>query len=303
MTKCIICDRSDTLSKEHIIPESLGNSKFCTECVCMSCNNKLGSNIDSYITNYPLIKLIRKDKNITGKGGKPVKVFNSSEISVSGKKYLFNDDMPTIAPTIKFDDGTLSITAKDINEALNLARKRLKKEGLSDDEISKALLNIKKQGTDGEQPQFNINSDIHINRLLIFAIKIAYEYAHKTIGNQYLDDEIAMEFRKMIFKTINVPKDEVLQTVNAFEIKNAQWLIGNCDFLSQINAINKMQPPIMHLIHIFSNEENEIICAIYLFLIDIFSFNVRISQNASKYGMKNLSKFAAILEDGEYISF
>lgn len=65
--KCIICGKEKEPSKEHIIPEALGNNKFCTQNVCADCNNRMGANIDSYITEHPLIKFIRKSQNITGK--------------------------------------------------------------------------------------------------------------------------------------------------------------------------------------------------------------------------------------------
>ena len=50
---CMICKKKfdDVVlsSKEHIIPEALGNTKLVTCGVCKKCNNDLGSIIDSYL--------------------------------------------------------------------------------------------------------------------------------------------------------------------------------------------------------------------------------------------------------------
>ena len=75
--RCIICDLEKDESKEHIIPEAMGNSKLITYKVCEECNNKLGSKVDKYLTDYILgmLKLyifqnssiwicLRKNKNL-----------------------------------------------------------------------------------------------------------------------------------------------------------------------------------------------------------------------------------------------
>ena len=57
--RCIICDSEKDGSKEHIIPEAMGNSKLITYKVCEECNNKLGSKVDKYLTDYIITKIIR----------------------------------------------------------------------------------------------------------------------------------------------------------------------------------------------------------------------------------------------------
>ena len=54
-------------SKEHIIPEAMGNSKLITYKVCEECNNRLGSKVDNYLTDYILTKIIRKKLGFLGK--------------------------------------------------------------------------------------------------------------------------------------------------------------------------------------------------------------------------------------------
>ena len=62
---CIICGRKFDgkeiiSSKEHIIPEALGNNRFITYSVCKKCNNQLGSNVDCYLTDFIFAKIVRK---------------------------------------------------------------------------------------------------------------------------------------------------------------------------------------------------------------------------------------------------
>lgn len=75
--RCIICGQDREGSKEHIIPEALGNKNFITRQVCTECNNLLGTYVDNGITDDFVVKLIRLQENIRGKGGKAVKTFPS----------------------------------------------------------------------------------------------------------------------------------------------------------------------------------------------------------------------------------
>ena len=62
--RCVICDLEKDGSKEHIIPEAMGNSKLITYKVCEECNNKLGSKVDKYLTDYIITKIIRKNLEV-----------------------------------------------------------------------------------------------------------------------------------------------------------------------------------------------------------------------------------------------
>lgn len=51
----IICSFDKESSKEHSIPEALGNKQFITNDTCKECNVKLGANVDSYLTTPRII--------------------------------------------------------------------------------------------------------------------------------------------------------------------------------------------------------------------------------------------------------
>lgn len=110
---CIICGENfnDTVkpSKEHIIPEALGNEKLITYCVCEECNKELGSNVDSYLTDYVLVKIIRKN-NL--EKDKDLQIFGSAMTDDKGDKYRITDQGPEVFPDIDIDKEKQSVHMK-----------------------------------------------------------------------------------------------------------------------------------------------------------------------------------------------
>lgn len=126
---CIICDENFNNiikpSKEHIIPEALGNKKLVTYCVCEKCNNNLGSNVDSYLTDYILVKIIRKD-NL--EKDKDLKIFDSAMTDDKGNKYRIADQRLEIFPNINIDKEKQYIHMKvaSLEEGKKIAKRILK---------------------------------------------------------------------------------------------------------------------------------------------------------------------------------
>ena len=125
--RCIICGKEEKESIEHIIPQALGNEKLITERVCEACNNRLGANIDYYLTDHPLVKLIRMNNGIVGKKNK-IKFFDGVEKDIhSGIKYSMKDETPKILPRIISDkDGGIRVEAANFEEGLAYLKKVLK---------------------------------------------------------------------------------------------------------------------------------------------------------------------------------
>ena len=72
--RCIFCkkDSSDSVSIEHIIPESLGNKKSTLPkgAVCDSCNNYFASKIEKHVLESGEFKHLRSNQVIKNKKGK-----------------------------------------------------------------------------------------------------------------------------------------------------------------------------------------------------------------------------------------
>ena len=68
---CIFCHKQcspETLTNEHVFPEALG-AQLTIDCVCKSCNDRLGSDVDKCLTENFLIRMLRMSLCIAGKGG------------------------------------------------------------------------------------------------------------------------------------------------------------------------------------------------------------------------------------------
>lgn len=71
---CIFCkaDSSSSRSREHILPESLGNVEHTLPCgvVCDRCNNYFSRKLEKPILDSPVFQLLRADMQIANKKGR-----------------------------------------------------------------------------------------------------------------------------------------------------------------------------------------------------------------------------------------
>lgn len=65
---CMFCFSSDAMNKEHVFPQSIGGS-FWFYQPCVACNSKLGSSVDSLLTDHPLVIMRRARFGIEGQKG------------------------------------------------------------------------------------------------------------------------------------------------------------------------------------------------------------------------------------------
>lgn len=69
--KCLFCKQSstDTKSVEHVVPESLGNTKFILPLgyVCDKCNNYFAREVEKPFLELPELRLLRFQESIPNK--------------------------------------------------------------------------------------------------------------------------------------------------------------------------------------------------------------------------------------------
>lgn len=74
MTECIFCleDASESVSVEHILPESLGNADHTLPrgVVCDACNNYFSRKIEKPLLDSGVFRLLRADRRIANKRGR-----------------------------------------------------------------------------------------------------------------------------------------------------------------------------------------------------------------------------------------
>lgn len=302
--RCIICGLEKDASKEHIIPEAMGNKKFITYKVCESCNNKLGTNVDSYLTDYIVIKLIRKELGLLGKDEKEIKVFPSSASDINGEKFVFRNDVPCKPPKVELKENILHIEAETIEEGIKLAKKKLERCGYTEEKIEEIVQSYKKKESKRYKPTFEIEANIDKGRYLLAGIKIAYEFACEVLDDMYFNDNIAEIFRNELYKASEADKNEISTCIDYFTIKKYSILLAkeSMKMKSIVESLkNKFIPPVRHICILHDSEANELICDVILLFENRMSFTILLSEDAAKYKMKDEYKVAAVLEDGDVI--
>ena len=301
--KCIICGNEEKESDEHIIPEALGNKKLITKRVCEFCNNRLGSNVDSYLTNHPLVKIIRINSNLRGKKEKNIKLFGAIETDIhTGKKYDMTCGVPKIIPRLVMDSaGKMMVEAASYEEGLAYSKKTLKRKGYSDDKIEYYCGETYSIDSNQQAPEFRKDVSISIPMMDLAAIKVAYEYAHLILGDDYLEDEIAKQFRQELYHAVNSKKnviepDDAIMKYVVFPISGS----GVAELLEeQRNSLNLSTMKVRHTLF-FIKVENALYCILNLCMTDVISFAVRITENASKYSSP--LPLSLVFDDGSAVT-
>lgn len=302
--RCIICDLEKEGSKEHIIPEAMGNSSLVTYKVCEECNNMLGSKVDCYLTDYIINKIVRKNLGFLGKEEKEIKIFPSTLIDENGDEYLMRGDIPKRKANIEINDGVLHIEAENLAEGLVIAKKRLLRMGKSQEEVNNILSEYKIGKTQCMQPTFKIPADIDMSRYLLSGIKIAYEYACELLGESYLDDDIAKIFRKELYKASRADKKD-MDCIDYMRIKQyASLPLNESIQLKRLMQpiLDMLQPKARHVIILHDSADHKMICEVLLCFLDFMSFTVCVSNDATQYLNNNEVKISVVLEDEQVIT-
>lgn len=301
--ECIICGLEKKGSKEHIIPEAMGNSKLITYKVCEECNNRLGSKVDKYLTDYIVTKIIRKNLGFSGKDEKEIKIFPGMLVDENGDQYLFREDVPKKKANVEIKNGVLHIEAESLEEGLGIAEKRLKRMGKSQDEICEILSSYKIGEKKNAEPTFAIPADIDMSRYLLAGIKIAYEYTCELFGEVYSEDKVAKIFKDELYKA-SVANKKDKECIDYKRIKKyaALPVKQSLDIKSKIKPIlDLLQPKARHVIIVHDSADHKMICEVFLCFMDFMSFTICVSEDATKYLENNNVKICIILENEEII--
>lgn len=304
---CIICgnpfDDKTVPSKEHIIPEALGNEKLVTYCVCEKCNNELGSNVDSYLTDYILVKMLRKEKL---EKDKDLQIFDSDLTDDKGNKYRIRDDGPEIFPKIDVDkqNGHIHMEVASVEEGIKEARRILKKRFKLDNVQIDEIINDPERFIRGETQYivpgtFKQDADIDQARFRLAVIKIAYEYAVEKMGVSYTSDPDAAVLRAYLKAGRNGKKD--------FGEKDYKDISERChlndSFTEVIGTVFNSIPDklVSYTVWLVKDRGNQLVCGIRILNSDFLTFSVFLSKNAENYMKKRKSIVTVITGDGQLI--
>ena len=313
MSICMICGEvfdgiKVVPSKEHIIPEALGNDKLITYSVCRKCNNDLGSHVDSYLTDFILTKAIRK-AHLEKDADLPI--VEGIVTDEEGNKYHMTDKGPKIIPKIEADveKGKVHIRASSTEEGLEIVRKIMKKRfGKSAEEIETILSApepfMKKETVFAKNATFtqeNLVDEITFIRIRLAAIKIAYEYAMEKLGEAYAAGEDAAVMRAYL----KASKDGK-RTFSENEIKDIQERCQTKDVFTQIteHVAKKYEAMsgghhITYFIYLSADSVDNLICGIRILDENFLTFTVFLARNAKFYLRGQGSYLSAICDDGK----
>src|SRR5579885_1288411 len=110
---CIFCLKEHPASDEHVFPLSIGGN-LITKRVCSNCNSRLGSSVDTTITEHPLILMRRSQLRLSGNSGDIPDVFKT----VFGVGNLASDPNKKIQAFI--DPKTGKIKTKQLYNSIDI---------------------------------------------------------------------------------------------------------------------------------------------------------------------------------------
>lgn len=310
---CIICGASFNNivkpSKEHIIPEALGNEKLITYCVCEKCNNELGSNVDSYLTDYVLVKIIRRD-NL--EKDKDLQIFDSAMTDDKGDKYRITDQGPEIFPDVDIDKEKQSVHMKvaSLEEGKRVAKEILKSRfKKSADEIEEILSDpsrfIKGETQYAKAGVFKQDAKLNLARFKLAIIKIAYEYAVEKLGESYTTDESASILRAYL-KAGREGKKKF--TDDEYKI-----ISERCHCVDSFTEITEKTAEeyrnltggrkIKYMVYISRDKGNNLICGIRILDTSFLTFTVYLSNDANNYLNGGEGYMALVLDDNSLFEY
>ena len=197
--RCIICLSEREGSIEHVFPEALGG-RLKIDRVCEACNSHLGAHIDSHLANHWVVLARRNELQLSGKNGPPAgPVLRGDVEGAAGLKVEVQlggaPGVRIVKPVTHLADGgrTVHWLNGDEPSADRIVGKILTRRGDAAPPFGRirpdeTVVKPKITGT--------VAIDCHNYRRAI--IKIAYELAHRWLGESYLVDPVAVALREVL---------------------------------------------------------------------------------------------------------
>lgn len=270
---CIICGNIEASSDEHIIPKSLGNEVLRLNTVCKKCNEGLGRYVDEHLVNNFLSQMIRHQLGLKGQSKKVPNPFSKGKDSDGRDVHVDDKLKPSLPLRLEKDDDKIRTTGGSQQQALKAIESTLKRMGKTESEI-KALLNNIETRVENYQPELTYKFEINTDKLLLGALKIAYEYMYLVFGEQFYEDKTAKEIRMVLYEA----------TTGKFNRKYSDMCFTPKHITDICSGCKEIFPN-AHILYLIKDKENKLIVNITLFWCDFLSFSICVSRDASKYDL------------------
>lgn len=218
MNKCIICQKNQCNSVEHIFPDSLGGK--ITINICKDCNDKLGRKVDSKILNDEFILVIRSLLEIPNKKNETIdllecfsndlKTVDSNEKVIIKKQKLYDNKKQSfiINPTedlknIRFNGNKVEYSnITDIDTLVNLCEKEAKhlNQPFDKSDFREKVLNNGFNKLDYIACHKEIH--FHCGNYIFEFLKIIYESMYFLYEEKFLKTKFGICLRNIIYNFI-----------------------------------------------------------------------------------------------------
>jgi HNH endonuclease len=204
--RCIFCLRSDVqLTDEHIFQRAVGGNLY-SRTTCKPCNDKLGRTVDVTVTNHQLVEQERWRLGIRGRTGALPDPFADGFVDGDPQKpaQMKFDSSGPARPylkqrVMKLREGVyrIQLDASEKHRVVPILNKLQSRNGfplLTEEQIR----NLKPPVRQTQNPEIHFNWKVDEHQFRRGLLKIAYELAHRWLGDTYLDDPMAVLIRGFI---------------------------------------------------------------------------------------------------------
>lgn len=181
--------------------------------------------------------------------------------------------VPSVVPSIIQDGNKITIHANSVEEARTMASKKLKRLHATPEQIQNYISKIDESLFQELQPEIRYDITLDINRFLLEALKIGYEYALLKFGDAYWDDPTALKIRNRLNCAISGKMQDTCERPSEASYVPDYLMQG----LSRTPLIGA------HWISITSTLHNQLVAHIILFFNPVSSFQVLLSEQADCY--------------------
>ena len=152
-----------------------------------------------------------------------------------------------------------------------------------------------------EPLEFKKDATIDFSRMVIAAIKIAYEYAFEVLGEEYLNDDVAKFFSKELYAIANTEKKEIKVSDKLAKYVTFPLNGSGVEVLLKEtrNSIKETNMDILHTIFMIK-QDGCLYCILNLCMTDITSFAIKVTNNAERYIEK--LPLTLVYKGGNYIT-
>lgn len=232
--------------------------------------------------------MIRKSKNLCGKGKKDIQLFSGYETDEeTGANYKIKNEKLILQPRMKSDtDGRLRIEASYEKDAFKYFKTVMKRQGYSEKKIKEIWRKAEIDEIELSPPIFKKDISLDFSKLGLSAIKIAYEYTFSIIGEEYLDDAVAILFSRELKKNAYSTKIDI--NVSNELARFVTYPIYGTKIDDLLLAIKKDIPKDVDLLHLIFmiKQDGCLYCILHLCMENVITFAVKVTEKADNYDIK-----------------